>query len=95
MVDGFVLVGATGIAVRAIGPVWPTRHTDPAVVCVDDAGRWAVALTGGHAGGANDLAREVAGLLGAEPSSPPPPTAPACPASTTFPAFAPRATSPA
>ena len=33
-----------------------TSSTDPAVVCVDEAGRYAVALLGGHAGGANDLA---------------------------------------
>jgi cobalt-precorrin 5A hydrolase/precorrin-3B C17-methyltransferase len=37
------------------------------VVCVDEAGRFAVSLVGGHAGGANELAREVGGLLGAEP----------------------------
>ena len=66
-VDGLVLIAATGIAVRAVGPLLADKATDPAVVCVDDAGRWAVALAGGHAGGANALAREVAALLGAEP----------------------------
>jgi cobalt-precorrin 5A hydrolase / cobalt-factor III methyltransferase / precorrin-3B C17-methyltransferase len=66
-VDGFVLVCATGIAVRAIAPLLTDKTTDPAVVVVDDAGRFAVALTGGHRGGANVLAREVAALLGAEP----------------------------
>jgi cobalt-precorrin 5A hydrolase/precorrin-3B C17-methyltransferase len=65
-VDGFVLVCATGVAVRAIGPALAAKASDPAVVVVDDGGRWVIALTGGHAGGANDLAREVAGLLGAE-----------------------------
>jgi cobalt-precorrin 5A hydrolase/precorrin-3B C17-methyltransferase len=65
-VDGFVLVCATGVAVRAIGPLLGDKASDPAVVVVDDGGRWVIALTGGHAGGANDLAREVAGLLGAE-----------------------------
>ncbi len=66
-VDGFVLVCATGIAVRAIAPLLADKTADPAVVVVDDAGRYAVALTGGHGGGANVLAREVAALLGAEP----------------------------
>ena len=66
-VDGFVLVCATGIAVRAIAPLLADKAADPAVVVVDDAGRFAVALTGGHRGGANVLAREVAALLGAEP----------------------------
>jgi cobalt-precorrin 5A hydrolase / cobalt-factor III methyltransferase / precorrin-3B C17-methyltransferase len=64
-VDGLVLVCATGIAVRTIAPLLAGKHADPAIVCVDDAGRWAVALTGGHRG-ANDLARDVAGLLDAE-----------------------------
>jgi cobalt-precorrin 5A hydrolase/precorrin-3B C17-methyltransferase len=66
-VDGFVLVCATGIAVRAIAPLLADKTADPAVVVVDDGGRFAVALTGGHRGGANALAREVAALLGAEP----------------------------
>ncbi|HTC80575.1 MAG TPA: precorrin-3B C(17)-methyltransferase, partial [Acidimicrobiia bacterium] len=66
-VDGFVLVCATGIAVRAIASRLADKTADPAVVVVDDGGRFAVALTGGHRGGANVLAREVAALLGAEP----------------------------
>jgi cobalt-precorrin 5A hydrolase/precorrin-3B C17-methyltransferase len=66
-VDGFVLIGATGIAVRAIAPHLADKAADPAVVVVDDAGRFAIALSGGHRGGANVLAREVAALLGAAP----------------------------
>lgn len=65
-VDGLVLVCATGIAVRVIAPMLSDKHHDPGVVCVDDDGRWAIALTGGHRG-ANDLAREVASLVDAEP----------------------------
>lgn len=66
-VAGFVLCCATGIAVRVIGPLLADKRTDPAVVCVDEARQWVVVLSGGHAGGGNDLAREVAGLLGATP----------------------------
>ncbi len=66
-VDGFVLFLATGAAVRIVAPLLADKRTDPAVVCVDEAGRFAVALCGGHAGGANRLARQVAGVLGAEP----------------------------
>jgi len=65
-VDGLVLIGATGIAVRAIAPHLSGKAVDPAVVCVDDAGRFAIALCGGHAG-ANQLARELGGVLGAVP----------------------------
>jgi cobalt-precorrin 5A hydrolase/precorrin-3B C17-methyltransferase len=64
--DRLVLVAATGIAVRVIAPLLSGKHDDPAVVALDDGGRWAVALAGGHHG-ANALAREVAALVGAEP----------------------------
>jgi cobalt-precorrin 5A hydrolase/precorrin-3B C17-methyltransferase len=66
-VDGLVLFAATGIVVRLVAPLLEGKGRDPAVVTVDEAGRYAIALVGGHAAGANDLAREVAGLLGAEP----------------------------
>lgn len=65
--EGFVLFLASGAAVRLIAPLLRDKHTDPAVVCVDQAGRFVVALVGGHDGGANALAVEVAGVLGAEP----------------------------
>lgn len=64
-VDGFVLFLATGAAVRIVAPLLAGKATDPAVVCVDEAGRFAVALCGGHGGGANALARTVAATLGA------------------------------
>jgi cobalt-precorrin 5A hydrolase/precorrin-3B C17-methyltransferase len=66
-VEGFVLFAATGIAVRIVAPLLADKHSDPAVVCVDEAGRFAVALCGGHDGGANELARRVGTLLDATP----------------------------
>ncbi|HSS08631.1 MAG TPA: precorrin-3B C(17)-methyltransferase [Acidimicrobiales bacterium] len=66
-VDGLVLFLATGAAVRIIAPLLADKRTDPAVVCVDDAGQFAVSLCGGHAAGGNDLARRVASCLNAEP----------------------------
>jgi precorrin-4 C11-methyltransferase len=61
-----VLVMATGAAVRLVAPHLADKRRDPAVVAVDDLGRWAVPLAGAHARGANRLARRVAGLLGGE-----------------------------
>ncbi|WP_369043845.1 precorrin-3B C(17)-methyltransferase [Streptomyces sp. Midd1] len=58
---------ATGAVVRLVAPLLADKASDPGVVCVDEAGRFAVPLVGGHAGGANDLAREVGEVLGAEP----------------------------
>ena len=66
-VDGLVLFLATGAAVRILAPLLADKATDPAVVCVDEAGRFAVALCGGHARGANELAGWVAAELGATP----------------------------
>ncbi|MEU2912385.1 precorrin-3B C(17)-methyltransferase [Streptomyces massasporeus] len=58
---------ATGAVVRLVAPLLSGKTEDPGVVCVDEGGRFAVSLLGGHAGGANELAREVGDLLGAEP----------------------------
>jgi cobalt-precorrin 5A hydrolase/precorrin-3B C17-methyltransferase len=65
--DGIVIFLATGAAVRLVAPLLDDKHHDPGVVCVDDARRFAVALAGGHGGGANTLARRVADTLGATP----------------------------
>ncbi|WP_245713033.1 precorrin-3B C(17)-methyltransferase [Micromonospora nigra] len=65
--DAVVAFLATGAVVRIVAPLLRDKHTDPAVVVVDEAARHAVALLGGHAGGANDLAGRVAAVLGATP----------------------------
>jgi cobalt-precorrin 5A hydrolase / precorrin-3B C17-methyltransferase len=65
--DQIVLFLATGAAVRLVAPLLGDKRRDPGVVCVDDAGRFAVALCGGHEGGANALAEWVAETLGATP----------------------------
>jgi len=63
-VVSFLAVGAT---VRLIAPLLTSKHDDPAVVCVDEALRYAVPVLGAHQGGGNELARRVAATLGAEP----------------------------
>ena len=63
--DGFVFIGAMGICVRTIAPFVKDKHEDPAVVCVDSMGLNAISVLSGNIGGANDLAREVASLIGA------------------------------
>ena len=64
---GLVYIGACGIAVRAVAPHLRGKESDPAVVAVDEQGRYAVALLSGHLGGANALARAIGGACGAEP----------------------------
>ena len=63
--DGFVFVGAMGICVRTIAPFVKDKHEDPAVVCIDTLGTNVISVLSGHIGGANDLTRDIAALLGA------------------------------
>mgnify|MGYP000960061177 CR=1 FL=1 len=65
--DALIFVGACGIAVRAIAPHVKDKTVDPAVVVVDEHGKYAISLLSGHLGGANELTRSIAALLGAEP----------------------------
>jgi cobalt-precorrin 5A hydrolase len=63
--DGFVFIMAAGIVVRLIAPLMESKDLDPAVVVMDDAGRFAISLISGHLGGANELACKCAFLTGA------------------------------
>ena len=65
--DAVVIFLATGAAVRLVAPLLGDKRADPGVVAVDDAGTFAVALVGGHDGGANELARRVSDTLGTAP----------------------------
>ena len=58
---------AVGAAVRLVAPLLRDKATDTGLVCVDEGLRHAVAVLGGHAGGANALTDQVAAVLGAEP----------------------------
>jgi cobalt-precorrin 5A hydrolase len=66
-VNALIFVSACGIAVRAVAPLIKSKLTDPAVVVCDEAGRYAVSLLSGHAGGANGLAEQIAAVSGAVP----------------------------
>ncbi len=64
--DGLVCFLAVGATVRLIASLLDSKWTDPAVVCVDESARRAVAVVGGHAAGANALAARVAAVFGAD-----------------------------
>ena len=63
--DAFVFIGAMGICVRTIAPYIKDKHEDPAVICVDSLGLNAISVLSGHIGGANDLTRDIAAMIGA------------------------------
>ncbi len=61
-----ICVMAAGIVTRLLAPHLKSKHDDPAVLVLDEEGRHVIPLLGGHAAGANALAREIAGFLGAD-----------------------------
>ena len=64
---GFAFIMATGIVVRMVAPHLTGKGEDPAVVVLDEFGRFAVSLLAGHLGGANRLAVELASTVGGTP----------------------------
>ena len=65
--DALIFIGATGIAVRSIAPYVASKKSDPAVLVIDECGKFVISLLSGHLGGANELALKTAEILGAVP----------------------------
>ena len=66
-IDVLIFICATGIAVRSIAPLIRHKSVDPAVLVMDETGRYCISLLSGHAGGANFYTHQVSALVGAEP----------------------------
>lgn len=62
-----IYFSAMGICVRSIAPHLESKYSDPAVLCIDTTGKYVISVVSGHVGGANDWARRVAAIMGAEP----------------------------
>lgn len=65
--DILIFIGACGIAVRAIAPFLKHKMEDPGVLVMDECGTYVISLLSGHVGGANEFARKVGEMTGAEP----------------------------
>ncbi len=65
--DCHVFVISVGAVVRMVAPLLVSKKVDPAVVCVDDAARFAICVLSGHVGRGNAFTERVATLLGATP----------------------------
>lgn len=63
--DGIIFICAVGIAVRCIAPHIKSKQCDPAVITVDENGKFAVSVLSGHIGGANRLTEIVSDITGA------------------------------
>ena len=65
--DAIIAIMASGILIRSIAPLVESKVTDPAVVNIDDNGKFVISTLSGHLGGANDLANKIAVLIDATP----------------------------
>lgn len=59
-----ICIMATGIVVRTMAFLLEDKKNDPAVVVLDEKGKYAVSLLSGHIGGANALAKRIADYIG-------------------------------
>ena len=64
--DGLVFCMAVGAVVRLIAPYLQDKRSDPAVVVIDDRGKFAISLCGGHLGGGDRLVAEISVHLDAQ-----------------------------
>jgi len=65
--DRLVFHVSLGAVVRLIAGHLKSKDEDPAVLVIDDAGRFVISVLSGHVGGANAFTEEVATLIGATP----------------------------
>ena len=65
--DAIIAIMASGILIRSVAPLVESKVTDPAVINIDDNGKFVISALSGHLGGANELAGKVAGLIDATP----------------------------
>lgn len=61
--DGIAYVMAMGIVIRVIANNIKDKYTDPAIVVIDDVGRYVISALSGHEGGANKLSLRIANIL--------------------------------
>ena len=64
--ERLIFICATGIVVRTLASVLQDKHSDPAVLILDEAGKFVIPLLSGHEGGANDWANHISELINAQ-----------------------------
>ena len=64
--ESIIFIGAMGICIRSIAPHIRDKHSDPAIINIDSTGRFVISVLSGHVGGANDLTKDIARIIGGE-----------------------------
>lgn len=59
-----IFISATGMAVRVVAPFLVDKTKDPAILSIDELGKYVIPLVSGHIGGANEYSRIIAKHLG-------------------------------
>ena len=65
--DAIIAIMASGILIRSIAPLIESKISDPAVLNIDDNGKFVISTLSGHLGGANKLTEKIASLIDATP----------------------------
>lgn len=65
-VESLIFIGAMGICIRSIAPYIKDKHTDSAVINIDSTARFVISVLSGHVGGANELTKRIAHIIGGE-----------------------------
>lgn len=65
--DALIFVVSLGALIRIISPHLKSKEEDPAILCIDDVGRFVISVLSGHQGGANELTQKVAKIINATP----------------------------
>lgn len=63
--EALVCIFSLGAVIRLISPHLRDKKTDPAVVVIDDTGKFVISTLSGHLGGANQLTEDIAKVLDA------------------------------
>lgn len=65
--DAIIAIMASGILVRSIAPLIESKVSDPAILNIDDNGKFVISTLSGHLGGANKLTSKISDLIDATP----------------------------
>jgi cobalt-precorrin 5A hydrolase len=65
--DCHIFIISVGAVVRMIAPLMQNKKVDPAVICIDDACKFAICVLSGHVGRGNAFTENIAAAVDAQP----------------------------